>query len=732
MYRDATGQYLPDVLLRFTSAGWMAIDSGHTGIFVDGARVSTVDIRDGQAIIVGDPQRGPRLIFQLTTPMGPTDRPTHQPGAAAYPPPAPPHPGQPTQPLRAETAAGAMPASPLERTTSPMKLPPSSAGAAQRPPREPVRPESRGPAERAAEVTQQSPSAHPDTASGEVASPTSRLPLKSGARTIGVAAYQLGLSVDGHTVLSDVSFTARPGSMIAVIGPSATRNASLLGLVGATRPASSGVLTVDGHDVGAEPEWMRSRIGVVPRDDRVHPHLTVEGAVEFAAELRLPPDSSPDDRRRLVDQVIDELELTEHRTTRIAKLGPETRRCASMAVELITRPSLLVVDQPRAGSDPGHEAHVMATLRRQADLGCVVVMTTSSLAHLDMCDQVLVLTADGTVAFAGPPKDVESAMGTAHWPGVLERVAADPEGAHRAFLRRRPATPAAPAVADPEPAPIELTLGQQIWLVARRQARLLVGDRPYCLFLAVLPFALAAMTLLIPGDSGLARADPSGTNPHEPVEILAALNIAAVIIGFALTIRDLVGERRIFRREQSVGLSATAYLAGKVIVFSVAAAVQTAILTTIVIAVKGGPARGAVLLHNPAVELYVSVAATAIVSAVVGLALSSLGTSLREVLPLLVPAILASLLFAGGLIGLVGTWGFDQISWLIPAQWGFAASASTVDMRRVESLTTDVAPWTHYWGWWMFDMIILLGLGALWAGFVRYRLRRPWVRNCYR
>ena len=151
-----------------------------------------------------------------------------------------------------------------------------------------------------------------------------------------------------------------------------------------------------------------------------------------------------------------------------------------------------------------------------------------------------------------------------------------------------------------------------------------------------------------------------------------------MIIGTALTIRALVGERRIFRREQEVGLSAPAYLTAKITVYGLAAALWTAVVVAIVIAVKGEPGRSAVLLHNAAVELYVSVAVTAIVSAVVGLALSSLGKSLREVLPLVVPVILASALFNGSLVQLVSRWGLQQISWFVPAQWGFAAAASTV------------------------------------------------------
>jgi ABC-type multidrug transport system ATPase subunit len=780
----------PDLVLRFAGTHWVAIDSSPNGIFVDGNRVSTVDIRDGQAITIGDPQRGPRLVFKTGPAAGPPGRPLGPPQGRAYPPPPRPPPprvaAQPPPPLAAQPqpplAAQPPPLAaqpnrpnapirpdlqvPTERATQPMQVPAPQPPTVERPtkpvrlgpaapppvgpfppteqlgkppgqpptqppgkpsaPEEDEQPKGRGLIRRMTDATRKLRPARPEAQPDERSS-TYRLPPKSDARTVGVAAYRLGLTVDGRGLLADVSFTARPGTLTAIIGPSTARNSALLGLLSGATEASSGRITVDEHDVHTEHESMRARIGIVRRDDRVHSRLTVERALRYAAELRLSPDISPDHRHRVVNQVLDELELTPHRATRIGKLSPEVRRCASMAIELITRPTLLVVDEPGTGLDATQENHVMAMLRRQADLGCVVVVATTSPTHLSMCDQVLLITPAGAMAFVGPPLQIESAMGTTDWPDVFAQVSADPHGAHRAFLARQQASAptAPPPVAAPGHPPAELTVKQQIRLVARRQARLLVADRVYFLFLAVLPFVLAALTLLIPGDSGLARPGPSSPNPHEAIEILAALNIAAVIMGTALTIRDLVGERRVFRREQSVGLSTSAYLIGKFIVFSVAAAIQTAILITIVIVGKGGPVHGAVLLRNPNVELYLSVAATAIVSAIVGLALSTLGNSLREVLPLLAPVILASLLFDGSLVPLVSKWGFQQISWFIPAQWGFAASASTVDLRRVDALAANAEMWTHYSGWWMFDMIMLILFGAVGTGFVRYRLRAP-------
>ncbi|OBA61963.1 hypothetical protein A5647_09245 [Mycobacterium sp. 1100029.7] len=369
----------------------------------------------------------------------------------------------------------------------------------------------------------------------------------------------------------------------------------------------------------------------------------------------------------------------------------------------------------------------MAVLRRQADLGCVVVVATSALAHLEMCDQVVLLTAAGTTAFAGPPLQTESAMGTADWAEVVAQVRADPDRAHRAYSARQQAqgSPPPPEVAAPWPPPPALSTTRQVRWVIRRQLRLVLADPLYALFLLVLPFALAALTLLIPGDSGLSRAAATSNNVHEAVEILAALNLAAVILGTALTIRDLVCDRCVFRRDQAVGLSASAYVLAKLLFFSVAAAVLAAIMFSVVIGIKGSPVRGAVLLGNATAELYASVALTAIVSAIVGLTLSTLGKSLKEVVPLAVPVVLASLLFAGGLITLVGTWGYDQISWFVPAQWGFAAAASTADLHRIDPQAADVLTWTHYAGWWLFDMIMLAAFGAVWAGVLRFRLRAP-------
>jgi ABC-type multidrug transport system ATPase subunit len=556
------------------------------------------------------------------------------------------------------------------------------------------------------------------------------VPQPAAARGSGLTAHGLALTVDGRPLLQDVSFTAKPGTLTAVIGPSGAGKSTLVKLIGGAMPRSAGVVAFDGHDVHAEYASMRSRIGMVPQDDVVHRQLTVEQALNFAAELRLPPDTSTDDRRQVVERVLDELELTPHKKTRVDKLSGGQRKRASVAMELLTGPSLLILDEPTSGLDPALDRQVMTMLRRLADAGRVVIVVTHSLTYVSMCDQILLLAPGGKTAFADPPAQIGAVMGSTDWADIFARVSTDPDGVHRAYLARHPAGPRRPsptAGAAPLGRPPQTSHWRQVVTLARRQTRLITSDRGYFAFLAVLPLVLGVLSLAVPGNTGLGYANPTGPQPEQPIDILILLNIGAVFLGTALTVRDLVGERMIFQRERAVGLSASAYLMAKVAVYSTAALIGTAVMVAIMTIGKGAPSHGGVLLGHgvlqAVVELYLGLALTAVTSAMVGLALSSLARTTEQVLPMLVVTIMVSMVLAGGLIPVTGRLVLDQMSWLVPARWGFAASASTVDLNNVEAGLPVDRLWRHVRSAWLFDMGILVLLAVVFAGLVRFRLR---------
>ena len=248
-----------------------------------------------------------------------------------------------------------------------------------------------------------------------------------------------------------MSFTARPGTLTAVIGPSGAGKSTLIKLLGgAGNPPRPRQVTFDGHDVHAEYASMRSRIGMVPQDDVVHRQLTVDQALSYAAQLRLPPDTSRADRRAVVDRVLGELELTEHRNKRVDKLSGGQRKRASVALELLTGPSLLILDEPTSGLDPALDRQVMSMLRRLADAGRTVVVVTHSLTYLSMCDQVLLLAPGGKTAYAGPPAAIGAAMGTTDWADIFAWV--PPGGPTTPTRHSWPGTEAAPPAAPTAPA----------------------------------------------------------------------------------------------------------------------------------------------------------------------------------------------------------------------------------------------------------------------------------------
>jgi ABC transport system ATP-binding/permease protein len=552
---------------------------------------------------------------------------------------------------------------------------------------------------------------------------------EAATRTGGLEVRDVGFSVGGvggKALLQNITMTARPGTVTAIIGGSGAGKTTLSRLIAGYATPSSGSVTFEGHDLHTQYASLRTRIGMVPQDDVVHRQLTVNQALGYAAELRLPPDTSKADRDQVVAQVLDELGLTQHADTRVDQLSGGQRKRASVALELLTGPSLLILDEPTSGLDPALDLQVMTMLRQLADAGRVVLVVTHSLTYLDICDQVLLMAPGGKTAFLGPPGHIGEAMGTTNWAHIFAKVGADPDEANRRFLaRNRPA----PAPAESSPAdlgaPAHTSKSRQFSTIARRQVRLVVADRAYFVFLAVLPFIMGGLALTVPGNTGFGVGAPTSATPDEAAQILTLLSIAAVFMGTALTIRDLIGERPIFRREQAVGLSTGAYLSAKIMVFCVFASIQAAITTVMVILGKGAPTASVLLLGNPTFELFVTVAATCVASAILGLVLSSIARTGEQIMPLLVVSLMLQLVLAGGLIPVTGRIFLDQLSWLVPSRWGYAASAATVDLRALVpgSLLPQDSHWLHTSSAWLFDMAMLCALTVIYSVIVRWNIR---------
>jgi ABC-type multidrug transport system ATPase subunit len=120
-----------------------------------------------------------------------------------------------------------------------------------------------------------------------------------------------------------------------------------------------------------------------------------------------------------------DLDLADRADVPIRALSGGQRKRASIAVELLTRPSLFFLDEPTSGLDPSTAADVMRLLRTLSRRGVTVVLTTHEPAGIDKCDRVIFLARDGHLAFSGSPAQARSYFGVRDVAEVYERLAAD-------------------------------------------------------------------------------------------------------------------------------------------------------------------------------------------------------------------------------------------------------------------------------------------------------------------
>ena len=304
-----------------------------------------------------------------------------------------------------------------------------------------------------------------------------------------------------------------------------------------------------------------------------------------------------------------------------------------MALELLTKPSLLFLDEPTSGLDPGLDKSVMEQMRDLAHDGRTVIVVTHSVANLDVCDRLLVLVPGGKVAFFGPPQDGLRYFGEPGWAEVFQAFDRYPDrdwagefaasAIYEEYVTRPqsiPAVPSGPKAAG-TPAPVRGSAFHQIGTLCRRYARVIASDRGYLLFTALMPIIIGALIHLIAGSKGL--GGPPGTNTSAST-LLILLIVGVCLSGTVSSIWELVKERTIYVRERAAGLSSGAYLGSKLIVLGVIAVVQAALLAAIGLLGHPLPRTGSFLTGAPFAELLIGIAVLCVASMCLGLMVSAL------------------------------------------------------------------------------------------------------------
>jgi ABC-type multidrug transport system ATPase subunit/pSer/pThr/pTyr-binding forkhead associated (FHA) protein len=512
-------------------------------------------------------------------------------------------------------------------------------------------------------------------------------------------------------LLDDVDLTIQPNEFVGLLGPSGAGKSTLMDSMNGMRPATAGHVLINNLDLYQHLDSLKQSIGYVPQDDIIHRELTVYRTLYYVARLRLSRDVSTQEIDQIVGEVMDVTGLAERRDVPVGQLSGGQRKRVSIAVELITKPSIIFLDEPTSGLDPATEEKIMRLFRQIAESGRTVILTTHAMENVKLFDKIVVMMR-GKLVWYGPPmealahvkadsfKDLydklegpinerTAKMGLLPPNATKEQKAAYKrqkeqisEEVAEEWKRRFQQTPQyqnfvvkplsglrrdAQTVAPARRRPTVTDSLRQWATLARRYMEVLGRDKMNMLILFGQAPIVAILTYLVVGKDA---------TRDFPFFVLA---LVAVWFGTSVAAREIIRERAVYNRERMVNLGLLPYVGSKLFVLSMIVGVQCVLLFgTLKLFHLAG------LMKLPGMLFGVPQMIVMIITGMVGIALGlliSAGVKTSEMATSLVPLILIPQILFSGLVG-VPQGASKVIGLVMPATWAFD------EMKRLSNLDT--------------------------------------------
>lgn len=499
------------------------------------------------------------------------------------------------------------------------------------------------------------------------------------------------------TLLDGVSLAIQPNEFIGFLGPSGAGKSTLIEAMNGNRPATNGNVLVNNLDLYRHLDSLKQSIGYVPQDDIIHKELSVYRTLYFVAKLRLSRDVTSSEIDQIVNEVMDVTGLAERRDVPVNQLSGGQRKRVSMAVELVTKPSIIFLDEPTSGLDPATEEKIMKLFHQIAESGRTVIMTTHAMENVRLFDKIVILMR-GKLVFYGKPSEALEYLGAKSFKDLYDRleskveegVARDGETNRRAVTEQTAENwkqkflktpqyqtnvqkPLAELGTMPQGgAGKKRRLGifgsiSQWFTLSRRYFEVLLKDKLNLFILFAQAPAIALLTFFVMG----------ANQPRDFVYFVVSL--VAFWFGTSVSAREIVRERPVYKRERMVNLGILPYLWSKLFVLGIIVGLQCILLF---VPLKLFDLVG--LMPMPGDLLGIPQFWAMLLTASVGIALGLLVSALvrtSEMATSLVPLILIPQILFSGLVGVPS--GLNKVAgMLMPAAWSFDT------MKRFSGLDT--------------------------------------------
>jgi ABC-type multidrug transport system ATPase subunit/pSer/pThr/pTyr-binding forkhead associated (FHA) protein len=519
----------------------------------------------------------------------------------------------------------------------------------------------------------------------------------------------------GVNLLQDISLSVKPREFVAVVGVSGAGKSTFMNALTGFKPASDGTVMVNNTDLYKNYNAYRTDIGYVPQDDIIHRELPVGRALDYVARLRLPADTSTDERRKIVREEMETLGLAERAGVPVGSLSGGQRKRVSIGVERITRPGLFFLDEATSGLDPGTENQLMRMLRQLADQGQTILLITHATKNVVLCDLVVFLAKGGHLAYFGPPDQALAHFGVKDFDEIYEKLMNEKSPQEWADLYKRSpqyrqyvverlqanygelleVTPKAPsrAAAEAGRLPKKKVKGpssfRQFAVLTQRNLEIIRTDKKNLLLLLLLGPLLGLLGFLIWDHTIF---DPVEGDAFEVMTLLFLASIIPFLIGSLSSMREIVKEKAIYLRERTVNLKILPYVASKMFVGLLLSLYSAAALLAVML-IKVD------FSHMDAGEigLFYLLLAVSVMSGVMwGLLVSALASREEQAVLLVILVVVLHMVFSGGLFNLssLDTAG-DIIGGSTSTKWVFEGMIDVTGLMEGDCETPGLTECIH-------------------------------------
>jgi ABC-type multidrug transport system ATPase subunit len=224
---------------------------------------------------------------------------------------------------------------------------------------------------------------------------------------------------DGTQALRGIDLAIGAG-VFGLLGPNGAGKSTLMRSVVGIQPPDVGTIEFDGRTVYPDSMEVRRRCGFLPQDFGIYPEVTSVEFLDHVARLRGFTDARQ--RKKAVHAVLGEVHLEQAIGQKVGGYSGGMRRRLGLAQALLGKPELLVVDEPTAGLDPEERFRIIALLKRSADQGAVVILSTHIVSDVeDLCKSMAVISG-GRLCGVGAPQSLTSALTGQVWGAMGQSV----------------------------------------------------------------------------------------------------------------------------------------------------------------------------------------------------------------------------------------------------------------------------------------------------------------------